>query len=265
MPRASRYWVKGAAYHLTHRCHNRDFLLRFARDRDDYRAMLRQELQRRSVSLLSYAITSNHVHLLVTAEYAQDIAGLMQSVQGRFAETYNRRRGRQGAFWSDRYHATQIDSGDHLWACLKYIDLNMVRAGVVKHPREWSWTAWHELTGSRVRNRLVDREALLKRLEGVTWPGFQEHYGRLVDEVVMRNEGLGRDARWTESIAVGQPAFVARVEAELMVNDRRRRLERMQTPDGAWVLREHGEVYGQRVGNRAEKGLEETEIGCFVM
>ena len=67
MPRASRYWVKGAAYHLTHRCHNRDFLLRFARDRDDYRAMLRQELQRRSVSLLSYAITSNHVHLLVTA------------------------------------------------------------------------------------------------------------------------------------------------------------------------------------------------------
>ena len=64
MPRANRYWVAGAAYHVTHRCHDRAFLLKFARDRDRYREILREELSARRVSLRSYTVTSNHVHLL---------------------------------------------------------------------------------------------------------------------------------------------------------------------------------------------------------
>lgn len=137
MPRANRYWVNGAAYHLTHRCHNREFLFQRVEDRDAYRSLLRRHVLESPVSLLSYTITSNHVHLLVAAEAHEEVASLMQRVQGQFAETYNRTHRRQGAFWSDRYHATQIDSGSHLWACLVYIDLNMVRAGVVPHPRDW--------------------------------------------------------------------------------------------------------------------------------
>ena len=106
MPRANRYLTAGAAYHLTHRCHDRAFLLKFARDRDGYREILRVESARRGLSVLSYAITSNHVHLLVADTDAASVAAFMQATQGRFAEEYNRRKGRQGAFWSDRYHAT---------------------------------------------------------------------------------------------------------------------------------------------------------------
>ena len=62
----------------------------------------------------------------------------MQTVQGRLAGAYNRRKKRQGAYWSDRYHCTMIDSGAHLLACLRSIDLNMVRARAVKHLREWN-------------------------------------------------------------------------------------------------------------------------------
>ena len=67
MPKALRYFVKGHHYQLTHRCHNRSFLFRFAKDRDAYRAMLRDRLRRFHTPLLAYCITSNHVHLLVTA------------------------------------------------------------------------------------------------------------------------------------------------------------------------------------------------------
>jgi len=58
----------GGIFHITHRCHNRAFLLKFACDRDGYRAMLREQLKRFGVWLLDYCLTSNHVHLLIDAE-----------------------------------------------------------------------------------------------------------------------------------------------------------------------------------------------------
>jgi putative transposase len=60
----------------------------------------------------------------------------MQSIAGRTAQEFNERKGHQGAFREDGYHATVIDAGQHVARCSVYIDLNMVRAGVVEHPSE---------------------------------------------------------------------------------------------------------------------------------
>ena len=164
MPRANRYIVAGHAYHVTHRCHNRSFLFRFGRDRAEYRRRLRLSLKPFGVDLLTYSITSNHTHLLLYAEATEALSGLMQKLEGEFAEHYNIRKQRSGAFWSGRYHATMVESGAHLWNCMKYVDMNMVRAGVVSHPREWEWCGYHELVGKRKRYRLVSQEKLLHLL-----------------------------------------------------------------------------------------------------
>ena len=74
-------------------------------------------------------ITSNHVHLLIKDTGPNVIADSMQLIAGRTAQEYNQRKDRQGAFWEDRYHATAIETDEHLHRCLVYIDLNMVRAG----------------------------------------------------------------------------------------------------------------------------------------
>ena len=89
MPRANRYLAAGAAYHLTHRCHDRDFLLKFARDRDRYREILREELVGRGVAVLSYTITSNHVHLLVADADAASVAAFMQAAQSKWGQSVN--------------------------------------------------------------------------------------------------------------------------------------------------------------------------------
>lgn len=253
MPRANRYVVAGAAFHLTHRCHDQTFLLKFARDRDRYREILREELTARGGSLLSYTVTSNHVHLLVADAGPEEIARLMQAAQGRFAKEYNRRKKRQGAFWSDRYHATMIDGGEHLWACLKYIDLNMVRARVVRHPREWEWTAWHELAGERERYRLVDQAALLDRLPGTNRAAFRKHYKEMIEDALRAPGRLERDRRWTESVGVGSAAFVGGLEAKLEAEDRRRKMERTETAEGTWVLRERAPALGLYAETRTEK------------
>ncbi|MFH0907206.1 MAG: transposase, partial [bacterium] len=147
MPRANRHIQPGNTYHVTHRCHDRAFLLRFARDRQAYRAWLRDGLAPWSVNLLTYCITSNHVHLLLKASTPDELARFMQRVAGGMAQAYNQRKRRSGAFWSDRYHAAMIEDGEHLWRCMRYIDLNMVRAGQVAHPSDWEWTGWGELMG----------------------------------------------------------------------------------------------------------------------
>jgi putative transposase len=85
MPRANRLFEGGGIFHVTHRCHNRAFLLKFARDRDLYRAKLREHLRVSGVALLDYCLTCNHVHLLLDATTREQMSELMRQVAGEFA------------------------------------------------------------------------------------------------------------------------------------------------------------------------------------
>jgi len=58
----------------------------------------------------------------------------MQLIAGCTDHAYNHRKGRRDAFREDRYHETAVDTHQYLARCMTYIDLNMVRAGVVSHP-----------------------------------------------------------------------------------------------------------------------------------
>ena len=127
--RANQFSAAGGISHVTHRCHNRAFLLKFACDRDAYREMLRQQLAQFEVWLLDYCLSSNHVDLLLEAEDRLEISALMRSVAGEFARAYNRRKERLNAFWGDIFHATLVEEGRYLWRCLCYVELNMVRCG----------------------------------------------------------------------------------------------------------------------------------------
>ena len=237
MPRANRYLTAGRYYHVTHRCHDRAFLLKFAKDRDLYRKMLREQLGKHPVHVLGYCLTSNHVHLLLTSERHAAIGEFMGTVAGEFARAYNRRKHRENAFWGGRYHATLVDSESYLWRCLRYIDLNMVRAGVVEHPREWAWCGYQEVSGNRVRYRLIDRERLLLALRiEHEFNRFRESYLEDIDHVV-GTETLSRQAAWTESLAVGSESFVQQV-AESVKNRSRLEVERQGSEAGAWILRE---------------------------
>jgi putative transposase len=84
----------------------------------------------------------------------------IQLVAGRTGQEYNQRKDRKGAFWEDRYHATVIESGEHLLRCIVYIDLNMVRAGIVDHPSQWPFCGYNEIQEPRRKNVLINYEKL---------------------------------------------------------------------------------------------------------
>ena len=99
MPRANRYFLPGYVWHITHRCHQRNFLLKFARDRRRYLRWLFEAKKRFGLCVLDYIVTSNHIHLLVKDTGQDVIAASMQLIAGRTAQEYNERKGRHGAFW----------------------------------------------------------------------------------------------------------------------------------------------------------------------
>jgi putative transposase len=224
--------LPGHIYHLTQRCHNREFLLRFAVHRNRYRETLRQAADEFDVSLLDYSVTSNHVHLLAFAEEDGQISELMKKAAGQSGQGYNRRKGRSGAFWEGRFHSTMVDSGRYLFECLIYIELNMVRCGVVEHPSGWEWCGYSELMGIRKRYRLLDVDRLLSLLGTEDAVSFRKNLNTAL-ELAIEKRRLERDPRWTESLAVGSEAFVKEVQERL-----ERRRTAMREAGGAWTLRE---------------------------
>ena len=146
MPRANRFYRRDYTWHVTHRCHQREFLLKFRRDKLNWLHWMFEAKKKFQISILNYIVTSNHIHLLVHCESAENhIARAMHLVSGKIAWDYNHRKKRKGSFWEDRYHATAIESGKHLLNCMLYIDTNMVRAEVVKHPKDWPYCGYQEI------------------------------------------------------------------------------------------------------------------------
>ena len=243
MPRASRYLVEGYTYHLTHRCHDRRFLLKFARERDAYREWLRIGAQRYGVPVYGYCVTSNHVHVIVHATDPEAVGQLMQLPAGSVARQLNERKGHEGSVWEHPYQCTMIEDGRHLLNCLRYVDLNMVRSGVVKHPSEWGWCSYAELMGIRKRYRLVDIDRLLQSLDLEDPAELISLHRDGITRQIERGH-LARAPHWTEALAVGGKDFMT--QARNQYPQRRSFVETdvgTEPLEGMWMLKEAQVAY----------------------
>ncbi len=211
MARAKRHYIPGQIWHLTHRCHKREFLLKFSKDRQRWLQWLYEAKKRYGLTILNYTVTSNHIHLLVVDDGDRDvIPKSIQLVAGRIGQEYNQRKKRKGAFWEDRYHATAIESGRHLLHCLIYIDLNMVRTGVVSHPSQWPFAGYNEIQAPKRKNILIDYEKLQKLL-AVDSYDFLKSYHRELVENHLNNDINKQDNKWTKSVAVGSEEYIEKI------------------------------------------------------
>lgn len=215
MPRAHRHYLPGHVWHITHRCHQHDFLLKFARDRRRCTGWLFEAKKRYGLCVLNYIVTSNHFHLLVyDTGSPRIISKSLQLIAGRTAQEYNQRKGRKGAFWEDRYHATAVACDKHLAECLIYIDLNMVRAGVVSDPSEWECSGYHESLMERQRYRIIDSERLTHLLGMENERTLAENRRRWI-EAKIQEGNLERETSWSQGVAVGSKAYLTEIQNQM--------------------------------------------------
>lgn len=215
VPRANRHYLPGYVWHITHRCHKKEFLFKFSRDRQRWLDWLLVAKKRYGLTVLNYTATSNHIHLLVHDKDGGDvIPRSIQLAAGRIAQEFNQRKMRKGAFWEDRYHATAVQTDHHLVQCIVYMDLNMVRAGVVEHPSQWPHGGYREIQSPPERYRLIDRLTLMQLLGITESAKLSLAHRSWVDEAIKSKE-RGRENRWTESIAIGSVSFIEEVKTKL--------------------------------------------------
>ncbi|MBD3418498.1 MAG: transposase [Chitinivibrionales bacterium] len=232
MPRAKRFFLPGFIYHITHRCHNRQYLLKYAYEKRRWMTWLSASIEKYDLSVLGYCVTDNHIHLLAHPGTSQTvIAQSMQLTAGRVGQEYNERKGRKGAFWEDRYHATAIQSHHHLLRCLVYVDLNMVRAKVVEHPGQWQFCGFAEMGKSSDEACLVDRSALLQSLGKSDWNRFVARYNNEI-EMALDADELYRSEIWTKSIAVGDREYVEQIKENLNKKAHRRKVNKISEDSG---------------------------------
>ena len=222
MPRRLRALIDNACYHLTHRCHDGKFLFKYEVDRKKYIKLLREANNRFDVDVLNYIITSNHTHQLVYAKDSSQIPAFMQFLEGEQGQKYNmkKKKRRKGAFWSYRYFSTLIENGYHLGQCLFYIDLNMVRAGVVKHPSEWPQSGHLELAGIRKRYRIINQKRLLQSLM-MSEELFLPWYTKTLNKKLQERE-LGRAEYWRQKrkpLAIGSRDWIKQIAKQIDTSD----------------------------------------------
>jgi len=244
--------MPGQIWHITHRCHKREFLLKFTRDRRRWIELLLEATRRYGLVVLNYMVTSNHIHLLVYDGSGREvIPRSIQLVAGRSGQDYNDRKRRRGAFWQDRYHATAVEHGEHLLRCIVYLDLNMVRAGIVNHPSAWPFSGYHEIQKPRGKCALVAYDKLQELAGFSAYDGLRAAHREWL-EASLRDGGCVREEKWTESIAVGSEEFAKRIKEGLGVRAKGREI--FANGDG-FHLRE------REPGYRDHSCLENNDIG----
>jgi len=142
MPRRPRIHLDGVPLHIVQRGHSRQPCFFAAADYLAYLEWLGDAARRTGCQIHAYALMTNHVHLLLTPSDAQAVSGLMVALGRRYVPYMNATYQRSGTLWEGRYKSSLIQSEAYLLACMRYIELNPVRAGLCPDPAHYRWSSY---------------------------------------------------------------------------------------------------------------------------
>lgn len=142
MARKPRFRIVGMPQHIRQRGNNGQSCFLDVHDRCRYLADLELALREHDVELHAWVLMSNHVHLLATPRAGGAISRMMQAVGRRYVRWFNDRHERTGTLWEGRFRASLVDSESYLLACMRYIELNPVRANMAVHPGDFRWSSF---------------------------------------------------------------------------------------------------------------------------
>ncbi len=214
MARLPRFVLPGQPQHVIQRGNNRQAIFDAEDDYRFYLEKLGEAAEKHQCDIHAYVLMTNHVHLLVTPQLENSIGKMMQMLGRYYVQYYNYTYQRTGTLWEGRYKATLIDSEQYLLTCMRYIELNPVRAqGMVDHPAEYPWSSYHH-------HALGESDVLLKphreyhRL-GKTEAGRQSAYRQLfrahISKMTLAEIRESTNKAWV----LGSERFKQRMEKKL--------------------------------------------------
>lgn len=208
MGRPLRIKAPNLVYHITSRTNGRRLFMKKGRDRKALCRHLQQMKMKYGVKIYGFTVMTNHLHLLIHTGEQSDISQFMCEFKTAYAKYFNAKYNMSGHFWGDRFHSTVVEEDRHLLTCLRYIDRNPVKAGLVKDPGNWHSSSfnyyahgkpdevlsldWHpvylEMSNDAERRRALyvefvvgedpDSEALFGKMDSIQIFGSEEFMAR---------------------------------------------------------------------------------------
>jgi putative transposase len=150
MARRRRFFEKGFSWHVTQRGVNRSVIFKAPTDYRVFLSILRFESECHGFQVHAYTLMRNHLHLLGTPGSEKSMPKLMQALGRRYVPFFNCRYERTGALWESRYKPALLHDERYWLTCMRYVELNAVRARIVCGPEKYRWSSYlHHAVGAR--------------------------------------------------------------------------------------------------------------------
>jgi putative transposase len=141
MPRIARVCAAGYPHHITQRGNNKERAFFDDEDRRFYLDLLERYKEKYEMEILAYCLMGNHVHVLVVPEKETSLARGIGGTNLLYTQYINRKYKRSGRLWQNRFFSTIVEEEPYLWAVMRYIEKNPVRAKVVKRAEDYEWSS----------------------------------------------------------------------------------------------------------------------------
>jgi putative transposase len=210
MARLPRLTLPDHPHHVIQRGNNRQAIFASAADRQMMLDLLDENARKFSVAIHAYVLMDNHFHLLATPQTLDGLPQMMQAVGRRYVRYFNGSQQRSGTLWEGRYKSTLIQTERYLLACMAYIDLNPVRAGMVTQARDYPWSSHAHYIGMRT-DKLVTPHPLVWAL-GNTPFAREAAYAELVQAGITAGQQQALTDSALRGWALGEPDFVKKLQ-----------------------------------------------------
>ncbi|MCY1542394.1 Transposase IS200 like protein [compost metagenome] len=213
MPRRARLQFPGATLHLIQRGNNRSACFYADEDYLFYLDHLTEQARLHGCAIHAYCLMTNHVHLLVTPKDPRSVGLMMKGLGQRYVQYINRTYRRSGTLWEGRFRSCLMQEESYVLACYRYIELNPIRASMVRHPAEYRWSSFRTNAQGELSN-LIEPHPLYSALAHGDEERRQHYLGLfnmqlelgVVDQIRSATNG---------NYALGSPRFQAEVAAVL--------------------------------------------------
>jgi putative transposase len=206
MPRIARVCSVGYLHHITQRGNNKEKV--FFDDEDGllYLDILQRYKNKDGIKILAYCLMGNHVHILVVPGQEMALARAMGGTNLVYTQHVNRKYHRSGRLWQNRFFSSVVEEEPYLWAVMRYMEQNPVRAKLVKKAEEYRWSsARAHVLG--VEDDVLSRETGIKEKEIRSYREFIREEKEEINAAIRRATSTGRP--------LGGEEFIKKLEKRL--------------------------------------------------
>jgi putative transposase len=216
MPRTARIAPKEFVYHILTRGNNQQDIFQDEDDYQKYIDILWKYKEKYKYKLYHYVLMTNHVHLVIEpTDAGGELSQIMKGINLSYAQHYKTKYKYSGHFWQDRFKSIIISKDEYLLACGSYVELNPVRAGMTKDPKEYTWSSYKaNAYAYGKKDDLVDAHIIYENLSSDE--NVRKEYRKFVQDMLQKNKAMSGEME--RRTIYGGGDFIQRVHKKFKID-----------------------------------------------